>query len=732
MRPYPLTHDDPRRLGGHRLLARLGSGGMGTVYLARTPTGRAVALKAVHPELARDPDFVTRFRRETDTVRALGGLDHVPEFTGAGTDDGRPWLATAYVVGPSVAEAVTAHGPWPEPSVRALGAQLAVALGALHREGVVHRDLKPSNILLTPAGPRLVDFGIAQADGAEHLTRTGSAPGTPAYMAPEQLAPDARVGPPCDVFALASVLTYTACARPPFGEGEPAEVLYRITHQEPELAAVPQELRPLLADCLAKEAGARPTADEVAERADGEGWFGDRLPAAVLADIAARTARVGDPPPPREDAGTQGPARLSRRRLFTGVAAVALAGSGGAVWATRSEEGPASSAGSASPSASPSASATREPGSPPDQLWEHRADFRLGTGERAALVDGTLLVPADGNRTHGIDARRGTLRWTADLVGSGYLTACGTTAVIRSVLRSGRLAALEASDGRVWYSAPLGVSLDLMLDPVFAADDRAVYLIGHDPGVTFGDKLADADRHLLAYDVTERRPRWRRRLPPSAAERAVGAVADGVLVFLEDAAVTAYRADTGAPMWSRALSTTALKKDWTDNLTDRTVTAGHGMAFVAGRGCLCLDLRTGRTRWSLDPEDTGTEIAGDTLYGGATIDGTTIYLTLVGQDLMALRSDRRKALWTWDRPGLHNSGPAPAPLLAGGYVFPRTATALVPDAEDAIAVDLRTHRTAWTLRPATEDAATDDAQLLTDGRTLYVLRGNRVRAVPLT
>ncbi|MGP4006613.1 hypothetical protein [Streptomyces sp. 4N124] len=124
-------------------------------------------------------------------------------------------------------------------------------------------------------------------------------------------------------------------------------------------------------------------------------------------------------------------------------------------------------------------------------------------------------------------------------------------------------------------------------------------------------------------------------------------------------------------------------------LTDRTVTAGHGIAFVAGRGCLCLDLRTGRTRWSLDPEDTGTELAGDILYGGATIDGRTIYLTLVGQDLMAVRSDRRKPLWNWERPGTIGSGPAPPPLLAGGYVFPQTAVNLTSPEEDVVAVDLR-------------------------------------------
>lgn len=724
MRPSPLSHDDPESVGGHRLLARLGAGGMGTVYLARTPTGRAVALKLLHADRARDPDSVTRFERETGTVRRLGGLEHVPDFVGSGTEDGRPWLATTYVVGPSLAEAVTAHGPWPERSLRALGGQLAMALGELHRAGVVHQDLKPSNVLLTATGPRLVDFGIARTgtDGGEDRA---DAPGTPAYMAPEHLTPEAPVGPPCDVFALGSVLTYAACGRPPFGEGEPSEVFYRITHQEPELDDVPAELRPLLAKCLAKDAEARPTAADLADLAHGEGWFGDRLPAPVLADLATRTAHVGEPPPPRAP-DARLPARLTRRRLLTGAAAVTLAGAGAVAWATRPDAGRRATA---APARTPSPS--RAPGAPPPRLWDLRADFAVGTGERPALLGGTLLVPAADDRVHGVDARRGTLRWTAELVGSGALTACGTAAVVRSVLRSGRLAAVEATDGRVWYSAPLGISLDLCPDPVFAADDRAVYLVGHDPGTTYGDKLRDAGRHLLAYDVTDRRPRWRRRLPPSAAERPVGAVADGVLLFLENDSVTAHRTDTGARLWRRELSTTALETDWTDGLTDRTVTAGDGVAFVAGRGCLCLDLRTGRTRWSLDPEKLGTELKGKVMYGGATIDGPTVYLTLVGQDLMAVRTDRRKPLWTWDRPGLHGAGPAPAPLLAGGYVFPQTASALVPAAEDAIAVDPRTHRTAWTLEPDPDDSFTADARLLADDRALYVLRGNRLRAVPL-
>ncbi|MEV7886289.1 protein kinase domain-containing protein [Streptomyces sp. NPDC002817] len=722
MRPFPLTDDDPCTIGGHRLLARLGSGGMGTVYLARTPTGRTVALKAVHAALAANPDFTARFQRETDTVRALGDLEHVPSFVGAGTDRGRPWLATAYVVGPSLAQAVTAHGLWTEQSVRALGAQLVGGLAALHASGVVHRDLKPSNILLTPSGPRLVDFGIARTADADH--RTGEAPGTPAYMAPEQLAADGRDGPPCDVYALASVLTYTACGRPPFGDGEPGEVLYRITHEEPELTLVPDELRPLLADCLRRDPDARPALASVAERIGGAGWFGDRLPAAVLGDLAAYTARTGEAPPARVTGAPPDAPRLTRRGLLTGVAAVALAGAGGTVWAVSRTDGEDGTATAHRPT--PATSRSRDPDEAPSARWEYTADFkRSGIGASAVLVDGTLIIPAyDDRQVFGIDARTGTPRWIGEIVNAGYLTVCGSAAVMKTGGVTGRLAGIEASDGRVWHSAPLGVSFDLLLEPVFAADPHTVYAVGHAPGAHYGDKPAQRDRYLLAYDVTDRRLRWRRRVRRSAAEGAAGAVADGVLVFLENDEVTAYRATTGAPLWSRTLSTTALDVQY-NGLTQRT--AADGTAVVAGRGVLCLDLRTGRTLWSLDPEDTGTGSKGRVLHGGTTIDGTTIYLTALGKDLAVLRREDRHRGWTWKSNRALIDKPAPPPLLAAGYVFPQTGGVLQ---EDAVAVDLHTHKTAWTLK--TVDAQAAHVTLLTDSRSLYVLRGTRLRAYPLT
>ncbi|MGW0901187.1 serine/threonine-protein kinase, partial [Streptomyces goshikiensis] len=284
----PLTHADPERLGDHRLLARLGSGGMGTVYLARSAAGRVVALKTVHARIAADASFRSRFRLEADAARVIGDRYGARVF-GADPLAGTPWLATEYVIGPQLDEAVRLGGPLPEPVVRELGADLARALGQLHGSEVVHRDLKPSNILITATGPKVIDFGIARALGDERLTRVGSAAGTPAFMSPEQ-AGGLEHTAAGDVFALAGVLVFAASGHAPFGGGQAADLLYRVRYAEPDLTGVPAALAPLLARCLDKDPALRPPTAELARwlAPSGEGAFADGLPGPVLADIARR------------------------------------------------------------------------------------------------------------------------------------------------------------------------------------------------------------------------------------------------------------------------------------------------------------------------------------------------------------------------------------------------------------------------------------------------------------
>ncbi|MFE6091015.1 serine/threonine-protein kinase [Streptomyces massasporeus] len=266
----PLDVDEPTVVGPYRLLGRLGSGGMGRVYLGRSAGGRTVAVKIVHPHFALDEEFRARFRREVEAARRVGGAWTAPVLD---ADPGArvPWVATAYAAGPSLSAAVADVGPLPAHTVRALGAGLAEALAAVHELGLVHRDVKPSNVLLTLDGPLLIDFGIARAtDGTASLTSTGVSIGSPGYMSPEQILGKGVTGA-ADVFSLGAVLAYAATGRPPFPGDSSAALLYKVVHEEPELGLLEGELRGVTAECLAKDPAARPAPAELSRRLAPEG-----------------------------------------------------------------------------------------------------------------------------------------------------------------------------------------------------------------------------------------------------------------------------------------------------------------------------------------------------------------------------------------------------------------------------------------------------------------------------
>ncbi|MFF3452793.1 serine/threonine-protein kinase [Streptomyces sp. NPDC002730] len=261
----PLDPGDPQNIGAYRLLGRLGAGGMGRVYLGRSAGGRTVAVKVVHPHFALDEEFRARFRREVEAARRVGGEWTAPVLD-ADPEASVPWVATGYVAGPALSQAVTSHGPLPARSVRVLGAGLAQALAAVHALELVHRDVKPSNVLLTLDGPRLIDFGIARAtDGTASLTSTGVSVGSPGYMSPEQIL-GKGVTAAADVFSLGAVLAYAATGEAPFPGDSSAALLYKVVHEEPELGSLEGDLRELVADCLAKEPTARPAPAEIASR----------------------------------------------------------------------------------------------------------------------------------------------------------------------------------------------------------------------------------------------------------------------------------------------------------------------------------------------------------------------------------------------------------------------------------------------------------------------------------
>ncbi|KUJ66627.1 protein kinase [Streptomyces albus subsp. albus] len=279
-----LRREDPRVVGSFRLHRRLGAGGMGVVYLGSDRRGQRVALKVIRPDLAEDQEFRSRFAREVSAARRIRG-GCTARLVAADLDADRPWFATQYVPGPSLHDKVNEDGPLPAAQVAQIGSALAEGLLAVHDAGVVHRDLKPSNILLSPKGPRIIDFGIAWATGASTLTHVGTAVGSPGFLAPEQVR-GAAVTPATDVFALGATLAYACTADSPFGQGSSEVMLYRVVHEEPQLLAVPDALAPLIHACLAKDPEDRPSTlqlslrlKEIAAReAHGHGPLDDRPP----------------------------------------------------------------------------------------------------------------------------------------------------------------------------------------------------------------------------------------------------------------------------------------------------------------------------------------------------------------------------------------------------------------------------------------------------------------------
>ncbi|MFF3408136.1 protein kinase [Streptomyces sp. NPDC002742] len=323
-----LRREDPRVVGSFRLHRRLGAGGMGVVYLGSDRRGQRVALKVIRPDLAEDQEFRSRFAREVSAARRIRG-GCTARLVAADLEADRPWFATQYVPGPSLHDKVAEEGPLSAADVAAVGAALSEGLVAVHEAGVVHRDLKPSNILLSPKGPRIIDFGIAWATGASTLTHVGTAVGSPGFLAPEQVR-GAAVTPATDVFALGATLAYAATQDSPFGQGSSEVMLYRVVHEEPHLHGVPDALAPLVRACLAKDPEERPSTlqlslrlKEIAAR-EAHG-MADARPPAPRADPDRPTGRLaeqyaeqrtqrrpGTTPPPRTG-GTNGGSRSGSR-----------------------------------------------------------------------------------------------------------------------------------------------------------------------------------------------------------------------------------------------------------------------------------------------------------------------------------------------------------------------------------------------------------------------------------
>ncbi|MGW3767105.1 WD40 repeat domain-containing serine/threonine protein kinase [Actinomadura verrucosospora] len=326
----PLAASDPERVGHYRMLGELGRGGMGRVLLGSAPDGRPVAVKLMHARLAGAPGFRERFRAEVAATRSVSGA-YTAAVLDADADAPTPWLASVYVPGPSLRDAVRAAGPLPEPAVLRLAAGLTAALVEIHRAGLVHRDLKPSNVLLAADAPKVIDFGVARAAESDGDGQTGVLAGTPGYMSPEQ-AEGGSATAAGDVFSLGAVLVYACTGRGPFDGPGPAQALYNVVHAEPDLSGVPDRLRPAVAACLAKDPARRPDPARLAAMLGAVAPAAQPWPPAVQRMIDERRAWIGWTPnsePAATLAYTRRPrfgpstALGSRRGVLAACAAVA-------------------------------------------------------------------------------------------------------------------------------------------------------------------------------------------------------------------------------------------------------------------------------------------------------------------------------------------------------------------------------------------------------------------------
>lgn len=727
----PLLPDDPDELGGYTLIGRLGGGGMGTVFLARSAGGRLAAVKTVRADLRDRPGYRERLVLEAEAATVLGA-EHTAAFLGADPDAARPWLATAYLIGPSLTETVAAGGPLPEDAVRSLGSGLAEALAALHRAGLVHRDLKPSNVLITARGPRLIDFGLAQAPGSPRLTAPGDVTGTPAYMSPEQ-ARGERPGTQGDVFALGGVLVFASSGHGPYDGGGRADTLRLLRDgAAPDLSGVPHGpngtephgLGGTLTACLAPEPSDRPSPDRLVESwgpFDPDG-FADALPQALLADLSRRFGEIAavGAAPLRDPARRRAP---SRRAVLTGAAGAAVTGAGlAALWLTgslpsaRSGNGSAGS-GSGGPTAAPGPGrpTPRPPGTPPAPLWSIAVPFTVGP---AMAIDDVLVHHDEVLR--GYATSDGRVLWEAQ------------TSAVRLARAGNRLAGLvfdtdgnasagyvDPHTGRLGADAagPAALGELAYITDVLAADDTCLYL----KASYRSDETSD-DLWTVAYDLAAGQVRWRRRLEgairgPDKSLIMSAVVSGGRLICTDPGRIFAVDVRDGRLLWSCRLRTdqqATSPEGVSGGMYPPTVSDRH--AFDFDDTITAVDLSTGTVAWRLEPENAGP------LHEPVCLNG----VVYVADDaLHAFDDTTGKKTWTHATDGFIRHIAAPDPFRGELY-------AAVGDGGQAVvAVNPAERRTAWAVSAGAVGMSDGADRLVQHGNRLYAQTLDRIAAVPL-
>ncbi|MFC8549331.1 protein kinase [Streptomyces sp. NPDC057273] len=595
----PLREDAPRRIGPYELLARLGAGGMGEVFLGRLPgEGTFVAVKTVRRDVANEPAFRDRFRREIKVAGLVrSAWAAAPE--GGDADAEVPWLATAYVPGPSLSQAVRRGGALPVATVRELGAGIARALTDLHAAGVLHRDLKPGNVMLSVDGPRLIDFGIARSNGATTMTATGMMVGTPAFMSPEHVAGARHVTGASDVFCLGSLLCYAATGEDPFGDGPLAAVLYRVSQAEADLSRVPEELRETVAACLRLDPAERPSPAGLVELLGGErrpawpesvrehiGEYGRELAQLVASGGPLRAVPAAAPAPapgldqlptmpPVAPPAPREPPRRGRRALTAAVVALAVVASGVGtylLWPEAEKRPPVTAA---PPTASaPEVSGVDDRGLPdasgvvPQNVAQRPTGWKPWKAKLSAPAFGcsagesVVVCRTTDGRYEALDTTSGKELWTADLIedprdnrsfigptGGMFIAGSSARPAVHgsSVVITSRekLQVRDARTGEIRWEAEAWGAQDAESRPVVGGG--MVFTTTPSPMKEGAREMVD----LTAFSLADGKPVWTKSLTNSALSRAqfrpfdAVAFAQGRVYALGDAGLVAYDARNG-------------------------------------------------------------------------------------------------------------------------------------------------------------------------------------------
>ncbi|MFD4529834.1 serine/threonine-protein kinase [Streptomyces sp. NPDC058470] len=667
----------PEYAGHYRLESRLGSGGMGVVHLARSTSGMRVAVKVVHARYAKDPEFRGRFRQEVAAARRVSGA-FTASVVDADPEAERPWMATLFIPGPTLAQQVKRSGPMPSGELRRLMAGLAEALRDIHRVGVVHRDLKPSNVLLAEDGPKVIDFGISRPKDSELRTETGKLIGTPPFMAPEQFRRPRQVGPAADIFALGSVMVHAATGRGPFDSDSPYVVAYQVVHDEPDLTDVPENLAPLVLRCLAKEPDDRPTPDELMRELRSVAASYD-----TQAFIPAQ--RPSHDPKPEEDVVWATGPRPDRAmgRLGKGVILAAgalllaaggtfasgqlLDGSGGAPedsgirsvpavfdgWHTKPGSGsrgmPQCSYGGGKLLCALAGLFSAIDPADGTVLWRHTlADRDAPDGSPVAEGGLVQAVTSDGQRLVALDPDSGATQWTMDISAYGRVQyAGGMVLLTRS---DGTVVGMDASSGKQVWSRRIADQSE----PTFAA-------FGAD-GLAYATSTTVDGTHTLVSGVDPQTGdvRWDARLAGDLEP--VGAH-DGKVFFMS---VNGY-GETDALVRYDPKSLAVQRVPLETSLPTAQATA-HGdtvYLLATGGGLVAVDMETRALRWRLE-----TSVS----QGSAPVaDDKYVYLTAADGRLLAVDARTGKlAGQTRARFGPDSEFVMlglPAPVIADDHVY---------------------------------------------------------------